>query len=288
MNYFKKNQRTKRAPLCLFLLAVATFGLSSCEELWPLLDKLRPPGSDPGQTTRYYVSPEGDNTNSGRTETAPFASLQFAADTLPPGDTLILLEGTYNERVIVQRSGTAENPLVIMTKPGDEAIIDGTGIELSNFGYDGVFEVALQSHVKLLNLRVENSENVGIVIKGPGVSDIAIVGCYTENTASSGIAAWGQSAEGTYDGISGLVIDNCEVVGAMFSEEGFQECLTVAWGVEDFEVKNCLVRDGGPGSRPGGPWGSTASWACAMARCTTAKFVTLKTLLACTSMLTTA
>ena len=163
MNYFKKNQRSKRTPLCLFLLAfVATFGLSSCEELWPLLDELRPPGSDPGQTTRYYVSPEGDDSNSGRTETAPFASLQFAADTLAPGDTLILLEGTYNERVIVQRSGTAENPLVIMTKPGDEAIIDGTGIELSNFGYDGVFESGVaEPRASCVDLRVENSEQRG-------------------------------------------------------------------------------------------------------------------------------
>ena len=256
MTHLNKSQRSKRSLFCLCLLALtATFGLSSCEELWPLLDELRPPGSDPGQTTRYYVSPEGSDDNSGRTETAPFASLQFAADTLAPGDTLVLLAGTYNERVVVQRSGTAKNPLVIMNQPGDEAIIDGTGIEISNFGYDGLFEVVSQHHVKLIGLRVENSGNVGIVIKGPNSSHIEVRDCYTNNTESSGISAWGLSEEGTYDGISHLVIDNCEVVQALNSEEGFQECLTVAWGVEHFEVKNCHVHDAGYGSQWGGPLG---------------------------------
>lgn len=255
MNHSTKTRKdiryaTHYATVILITLALFT---TSCEELLPWLEQHAPPTAE--STTRFYVSPSGSDGNSGRSESEAFASIQFAADTLAPGDTLMLLEGTYNERVIVERSGTAGRPIVIMNAPDEEAIIDGTGIELSNFGYDGLFEVALQSHVKLLNLRVENSENVGIVIKGPGVTDIAIVGCYTENTASSGIAAWGQSEEGAYDGISGLVIDNCEVVRAMISVEGFQECLTVAWGVEDFEVKNCLVRDGGPGSRPGGPLG---------------------------------
>ena len=122
-------------------------------------------------------------------------------------------------------------------------------------GYDGLFEVVSQHHVKLIGLRVENSGNVGIVIKGPNSSHIEVRDCYTNNTESSGISAWGQSEEGAYDGISHLLIDNCEVVNALNSEEGFQECLTVAWGVEDFEVKNCHVHDAGYGSQWGGPLG---------------------------------
>ena len=56
----------------------------------------------------------------------------------------------------------------------------------------------------------------------------------------------------------------------MNSEEGFQECLTVAWGVEDFVVKNCHVHDVGYGSSVReARWASTARWVCATVRCTT-------------------
>ncbi len=63
------------------------------------------------QAAEYYVSPTGLATNPG-TEAQPW-SLSKANTSLSPGDTAILLGGTYSEvPILPSRSGTAGNPIV--------------------------------------------------------------------------------------------------------------------------------------------------------------------------------
>ena len=47
--------------------------------------------------TTYYVSSEiGSDNNAGTSATAPFATLQVAADHTAPGDTVLVMNGTYS------------------------------------------------------------------------------------------------------------------------------------------------------------------------------------------------
>jgi hypothetical protein len=71
-----------------------------------------------------FVSPEGDNENEGSLE-RPFQTIQYAIDQANPGDTIYLREGTYVERVIIDKSGEINNPITLAAYPGEQPIIDG-------------------------------------------------------------------------------------------------------------------------------------------------------------------
>ena len=55
----------------------------------------------------YYVSLSGDNNNAG-TQSSPWRTIQYAIDKTAPGDLVLVEDGTYNESVIITRSGTLE------------------------------------------------------------------------------------------------------------------------------------------------------------------------------------
>jgi hypothetical protein len=72
----------------------------------------------------FVDAARGDDANDG-TARAPWKTLDHALRRLKPGDTLYLRGGTYHEKVILRRSGTAEAPITIASHPGELAIIDG-------------------------------------------------------------------------------------------------------------------------------------------------------------------
>jgi hypothetical protein len=75
------------------------------------------------QGPAYFVDSQGSDRAEG-TQTAPWRTLAFAVRQLKPGDTLYLRGGTYYETVNVAVSGTPEQPLVIRSYPGEQAIVD--------------------------------------------------------------------------------------------------------------------------------------------------------------------
>ena len=61
----------------------------------------------------YYVSAEkGDDANAGTAE-APWKTIAKGVAALKPGQTLLVVDGFYNETLTVNRSGTAEKPITI-------------------------------------------------------------------------------------------------------------------------------------------------------------------------------
>jgi parallel beta-helix repeat protein len=80
----------------------------------------------------YYVSPDGSDSNSG-SEDAPFQTLQQAANGVEPGDTVLVMDGTYGpsepdgDGLAIGRSGTAERPITFQAAPGQHPVIRATG-----------------------------------------------------------------------------------------------------------------------------------------------------------------
>ncbi len=72
----------------------------------------------------YYVAPNGNDANPG-TQTAPFGSIQKAANLAGPGTTIYLRGGVYHEAVGINNSGTATQPIVMTNYPGERPVIDG-------------------------------------------------------------------------------------------------------------------------------------------------------------------
>ncbi|MEN6391112.1 MAG: right-handed parallel beta-helix repeat-containing protein [Syntrophomonas sp.] len=149
----------------------------------------------------YYVAKNGSDDNPG-TEESPWQTIQKAAASLEPGDTVYIRGGTYSEHVIIHKSGSPGKFIKYYAYPGESVVIDGSGID---WGYDWEALVALsgQSYIWLSGLKVINSRwfGIGDCPDGKGCDNIVVENCSTYNTRSSGIA-FGNSSYLTIDGNS--------------------------------------------------------------------------------------
>src|ERR1700728_2976461 len=59
-------------------------------------------------SARYYVATTGSDQNPGTLQ-RPFRTVQKPADTMQPGDTCMVRNGVYRERINPPRGGTAED-----------------------------------------------------------------------------------------------------------------------------------------------------------------------------------
>jgi Secretion system C-terminal sorting domain/Right handed beta helix region len=205
--------------------------------------------------TNYYVSTSGSNSNPG-TLALPWRTINYAVNfnSLSAGDYIYLRGGTYNERVIMLKSGSNAGRITVTKYQSENPIMDGTNLSWSYDGVTALFEVK-GSYVTIDGLSVKNvtanGDSCGITIKGPNVSNVTIRNCYTERTQSSGISCWGNSGFGTYTGATDIIIELNTIVNAV--NDGYQEHLSVAGGVERCEVRYNTVRDGSQNSQPRSP-----------------------------------
>lgn len=129
--------------------------------------------------TTYYISPSGNDSNNG-SQTAPFATFSKAISSINAGDTLIVLDGTYNQKIIVSKNGTANEPITIKSQNPHQAIINYSGAEGSNIIING-------SYIQIDGFEVQNSDNYCVEIKGSNntaqnmkVHDCQAHGIYTD------------------------------------------------------------------------------------------------------------
>ena len=66
----------------------------------PIIQKPIYYSSQSGNYSTYYISPNGSDSNSGTSETTPWATFDHAWQYLYPSDTLILLDGVYRQTLI--------------------------------------------------------------------------------------------------------------------------------------------------------------------------------------------
>ena len=75
--------------------------------------------------TTFYVATTGRDANRG-TNASPLRTIQHAADLAQPGDTIIVHEGIYRERVSPPRGGTSEEKRIVFeAAPGEKPVITG-------------------------------------------------------------------------------------------------------------------------------------------------------------------
>src|SRR5437870_13883811 len=65
----------------------------------------------PPSPTTFYVSPSGNDSNPGSLS-APWRTIQMAANTVSAGSTVMVQSGQYDERVSVTRSGSSGSRIV--------------------------------------------------------------------------------------------------------------------------------------------------------------------------------
>src|SRR5262245_52239576 len=81
----------------------------------------------------YYVNPAGNDSNTGRSESRAFRTIQRASNVSIPGDTILVMNGTYTNDcadcyvVEITRSGTATNWITYKAYPGHNPVLKFNG-----------------------------------------------------------------------------------------------------------------------------------------------------------------
>ncbi len=78
--------------------------------------------SERGMIYHVAQSKNASDENDG-TESAPFATIQKAADMAMAGDTVVIHGGVYREKVTVKNDGTAGNPIIFTAAEGEEVTV---------------------------------------------------------------------------------------------------------------------------------------------------------------------
>lgn len=149
----------------------------------------------------YYVSAtNGNNNNPGNDPNYPLRTIQAAINKAQSGDSITVRGGTYTERLHIQKPGTAGASFAITTDPGEQAIIDGTGLDIPE---DAALVVIQQSqNVSLTGLTIRNSVGCGILVGKS--SQITIDGCKVEYCQAGGLFA---------DQCDTLLVQKCDISG---------------------------------------------------------------------------
>jgi hypothetical protein len=203
----------------------------------------------------FYVSTTGDDSNPG-TQTAPWRTVQHAADTVRAGSTVNVRGGVYEELVTIKTSGNATDGFITFKSyPGETAVLDAEhitpsgrsailtiqnksyvrieGFEIRNFRTAehrltplGISVIGAGSHIELLKNNVHHIEQAFNGRDGPG-----------HGANGFGIAVYGTDAKTP---ISELVIDGNEV---HHLKTGSSESLVVNGNVTNFRITHNVVHD---------------------------------------------
>ena len=98
------------------------------------------------QTARsatYYVATTGSNSNPG-SQLLPWLTIQYAANSVSAGDTVIVLSGIYNERVHLNNPGAPGQKIVYMAKPARTVYMQGFLVVAPYNSIEG-FDIATQT-----------------------------------------------------------------------------------------------------------------------------------------------
>jgi hypothetical protein len=203
----------------------------------------------------FYVSTTGDDSNPG-TQTAPWRTVQHAADTVRAGSTVNVRGGVYEELVSIKASGNAtDGYITLRSYPGETAVLDAEHFTPS--GRSGILTIQNKSYVRIEGFEIRNFRTaehrltpLGISIMGAG-SHIELLKNnvhHIEQTFKGrdgpghgangfGIAVYGTEAKTP---ISELVIDGNEV---HHLQTGSSESLVVNGNVTNFRITRNVVHD---------------------------------------------
>src|SRR5438445_2482007 len=167
----------------------------------------------------YYVSTSGNDNNAG-TLSAPWRTIQKAANTVQAGDTVQVRAGTYNEVITLKTSGNATSGYITFQNyPGESPIVDGTGLAVGSSGQTGLFSLeGTFNYIVIQGFEIRNYSSsargkvpVGIDFEGAG-SNIEILNNHIHNIVQTltscnaanalGVAIYGTQAPASINNLT--------------------------------------------------------------------------------------
>lgn len=158
---------------------------------------------------QFFVSPTG-NSNGNGSQTSPW-DLQTALkqpSSVKPGSTIFLLGGTYKGNYTSSLNGTATQPIIVKSQPGEHVIIDGNLgnsknssallIQGSYTWFQG-FEIMNSNPNRILSTTGSDplgSRGDGLTVYGVGIKIINMI----IHDNANGIGAWSVATDNEYYG----------------------------------------------------------------------------------------
>lgn len=191
----------------------------------------------------FYVSSSGKNTNDGSFN-LPWETIQYGVGKLGEGDTLWILEGTYQGKIDVSTSGASGKEITIKNYNNDNVIVSGSNLsdyeyllKIENAGFITIEGIKFQDYQKLdaIGILVINSSHISILnneFSNIDYSSSALGQTPNESQNSQPIIVYGRDPLNAITNlkINGNIIHDCET--------GWSECLSVNGNVDGFEVLN--------------------------------------------------
>jgi hypothetical protein len=178
----------------------------------------------------YYVSTIGSDQDPGSI-TQPWKTIRKAVETMLGGDTVYIRGGTYNEQVNLSYRNNTGGPYMTFTNyPGEDVILDGTGIAIQYGG--GLFHIWKTDYVSVIGFHIQHSNGAGIYAAYS--NNIMVIRNYTYDTVKSGVSAWGAT---------NVLIDGNDIALCCNSHTNYpmsEENITID-NSSYFEIKNNYV-----------------------------------------------
>lgn len=185
----------------------------------------------------FYVSVHGNDANPGTDAHHAWRHIQQAMNVATPGSSVIVLPGTYNEKLTVRVSGDAMDGYITF-QAGGHVVINGRGIA----GAD-IINLNNQNYVQIIGFNIQNDLNVtdGSGIRMNGRDDhVNLLNNTIHNI--TGISAMGITVYGTdpATGITNIAVDGNQIFNCRSAPS---EALTLNGNVSNFDVSNNYIHD---------------------------------------------
>ncbi len=229
------------SAMCLALVGVTAWALATRGEGAPVAARDRV----------FWVATGGDDDGPGSKE-EPWSTIQHAAGSVRPGDTVLVAGGTYAERVEIRVSGEPGRPITFAAADGERVVLDGSSLEVPA-ERSAMVLIDSQRYVTIRGFEITGYRSdasgrvpVGVLVLG-AADHIRIVDNLVHDLGTTfegrnggdahGIAVFGTTADHPITGVE--IVDN-ELADLTL---GSSEALVVNGNVKDFLIEGNRVHD---------------------------------------------
>lgn len=156
------------------------------------------------KASEYHVAISGNDSNPGSLSN-PWRTVQHAADSVAPGDTVFIHNGTYKEEVIFKYSGTADAPITFSAASDETVTVEGLEFAVGT------------AHMYILNLNIEGQSTWRVWIRGNN-HHITLKGLTIIKGEAGVRITWGDSGQPPVDGpVSDITLEDCLIRGQVYT-----------------------------------------------------------------------
>ena len=155
---------------CVYRLAGCCLGRTSVKVLPLVIFFVCVSGAFSQPSSSFYVSTTGDDSNPG-TRTAPWRTVQHAADTVRAGSTVNVRGGVYEELVSIKASGNAtDGYITFRSYPGETAVLDAE--HFAPDGRSGILTIHNKNYIRIEGFEIRNYRTAEHQLTPLGISVI--------------------------------------------------------------------------------------------------------------------